>query len=155
NGYMIYRRGSWAQTDGVHLTRLSQSSTTTRQPSSLSEAVYTGISHMTFLWLRDTLAVQFLPRARCSTLFLTPKTRSVLWRRIFLIEQVIVGIGLVAYALLVSMNQRPSLRVTMIATLTVGNLLVPVAIGSRRLYVAAGFQQKSPAFFTWLGVVPY
>ena len=70
-----------------------------------------------------------------STLSVIPKRRSVLWRRIFLIEQVIVAIGLVAYALLVSMNQRPSLWVTMIATLTIGNLLVPVALGSRRLYV--------------------
>ena len=47
-----------------------------------------------------------------------------------------MAIGLMAYALLVSMNQRPSLWVTMIATLTVGNLLVPVALGSRRLYLA-------------------
>ncbi len=70
-----------------------------------------------------------------STLSVIPKTRSVLWRRLCLIEQVIVGIGLVAYALLVSMNQRPSLWVTMIATLTVGNFLVPVALGSRGLYV--------------------
>jgi phosphoserine phosphatase RsbU/P len=65
----------------------------------------------------------------------TLKKRSVLWRRIFLIEQVLVAIGFVVYALLVSINQRPSLWVTMAATLTVGNLLVPLSVGSRRFYV--------------------
>lgn len=83
-----------------------------------------------------------------STLSVIPNTRSVLWRRIFLIEQVIVGIGLVAYALLVSMNQRPSLWVTMIATLVVGNLLVPVALGSRRLYV------ERPRPWNWVAFFP-
>jgi lipoprotein signal peptidase len=83
-----------------------------------------------------------------STLSVIPNTRSVLWRRIFLIEQVIVGIGLVAYALLVSMNQRTSLWVTMIATLAVGNLLVPVALGSRRLYV------ERPRPWNWVAFFP-
>lgn len=82
-----------------------------------------------------------------STLSVTPNKRSVLWRRIFLIEQVLVAIGFVVYALLVSMNQRPSLWVTMIATLTVGNLLVPIALGTRRLYMGRPLPWNWVVFF--------
>jgi hypothetical protein len=39
----------------------------------------------------------------------TLKKRSVLWRSIFRIEQVLVTIGFVVYALLVSINHRASL----------------------------------------------
>ena len=69
----------------------------------------------------------------------TLKKRSVLWRIIFQIEQVLVTIGFVVYALLVSINQPASLFIIMIATLTVGNLVVPLAFASRRLYVTRPF----------------
>lgn len=82
-----------------------------------------------------------------STLSVTPKTRSVLWRRLFLVEQVIVAIGFVVYALLVSINQPVSLWVTVIATFTVGNLLLPLALGSRRLYVGRPRPWNWVAFF--------
>jgi sigma-B regulation protein RsbU (phosphoserine phosphatase) len=70
-----------------------------------------------------------------STLYVTSEKRSVLSRRIFQIEQVLVAIAFVVYALLVSINQPASLWVIMVATLTVGNLVVPLALESRRLYV--------------------
>ena len=75
------------------------------------------------------------------------KKRSVLWRRIFQIERVLVTIGLVVYALLVSINQPASLFIIMIATLTVGNLVIPLAFASRRLYVTRPFPWNWVAFF--------
>ena len=82
-----------------------------------------------------------------SALSITPKKHSIPWRRIFLIEQILVAIGFVVYALLVSMNQPTSLWVTMLAILTVGNLVVPLALGSRRLYVERPFPWNWIAFF--------
>ena len=70
-----------------------------------------------------------------STLSLTSKKRSVLWRPVFL-ELTVVFVGLVVYAILTSINQRASLFVIMIASLTVGNLLIPLQFACRRLYVA-------------------
>lgn len=55
------------------------------------------------------------------------------------IEQVIVIIAFVVYAVLVSINQRTSLSIILIATLTVGNLVIPLAVASRRLYVTRPF----------------
>lgn len=77
----------------------------------------------------------------------TPKKRSFPWRRILLIEQVLVGIGVVVYVLLVSMSQPTSLWVTMMAILTVGNLLIPLAFVIRRLYVGRPFPWNWVAFF--------
>lgn len=81
-----------------------------------------------------------------STPSFTLKKRSVLWRRIFQIEQVLVTIGFVVYALLVSINQRASLFIIMIATLTVGNLVIPLVFASRRLYVTRPFPWNWGAF---------
>jgi phosphoserine phosphatase RsbU/P len=102
---------------------------------------------MTFFWLRVSLAVPFPPRVPVSTLFVTSKKRSVLWRRIFRIELTVVFVGLAAYALLASINLRPSLFVVMIASLTVGNILVPLAFASRRLFVTRAFPWNWVAFF--------
>ena len=74
-----------------------------------------------------------------STPSVTLKKRSVLWRRIFQIEQVLVTIAFVVYALLVSTNQPASLLIILVATLTVGNLVIPLALASRRLYVTRPF----------------
>jgi sigma-B regulation protein RsbU (phosphoserine phosphatase) len=82
-----------------------------------------------------------------STLFVTSKKRSVLWRRIFRIELTVVFVGLAVYALLASINLRPSLFVVMIASLTVGNVLIPLSIASRRLYVPRPFPWNWIAFF--------
>ena len=85
--------------------------------------------------------------SRVSTPSVTHNKRSVLWRSIFRIEQVLVTIGFVVYALLVSINQRASLFIIMIATLTVGNLVIPLAFASRRLYVTRPFPWNWVAFF--------
>lgn len=82
-----------------------------------------------------------------STRSATLKKRSVLWRRILLIEQVLVTIGFVVYAILVSTNQPASLFIIMVATLTVGNLVIPLIFASRRLYVTRPFPWNWVAFF--------
>ena len=103
---------------------------------------------MTFLFTRVTLAGQFpTGESRVSTPSVILKKRSDLWRRIFQIERVLVTIGLVVYALLVSINQPASLFIIMIATLTVGNLVIPLAFASRRLYVTRPFPWNWVAFF--------
>ncbi|HYV74271.1 MAG TPA: PP2C family protein-serine/threonine phosphatase [Candidatus Binatia bacterium] len=81
-----------------------------------------------------------------SILSVTSKKRSVLWRRVFQIELTVVFTGLVVYALLASINQRASLFVIMIASLTVGNLIVPLQFACRRLYVACPFPWNWVAF---------
>jgi len=81
-----------------------------------------------------------------SILFVTSKKRSVLWRRVFQIELTVVFTGLVVYALLASINQRASLFVIMIASLTVGNLIIPLQFACRRLYVACPFPWNWVAF---------
>jgi sigma-B regulation protein RsbU (phosphoserine phosphatase) len=83
-----------------------------------------------------------------STLFVTSKKRSLLWRRIFRIELTVVFVGLAVYALLASINLRPSLFVVMIASLTVGNVLIPLAFASRRLYVTRLFP------WNWVAFIP-
>lgn len=82
-----------------------------------------------------------------STISVTPKKRSDLWRLIFRIEQILAAIGFVIYALLVSMNQQASLWVIMVAIFTVGNLVVPLALASRRLYVGRLVPWNWLAFF--------
>jgi len=82
-----------------------------------------------------------------STLPVTPNKRSIPWRRLFQIEQILVAIGFVVYALLVSMNQPASLWIIMAANLTIGNLVVPIAFGSRRLYAGRPFPWNWIAFF--------
>lgn len=55
------------------------------------------------------------------------------------VEQLLVFIGLVIYALLVALDQRPPLWVMMFSILLVGNLLIPVAFAVRRLFVNRPF----------------
>jgi len=64
------------------------------------------------------------------------------------IEQILVAIGFVVYALLVSMNQRPSLWIIMLAILTVGNVVTPVAFILRPLYAGR------PLPWNWLVFLP-
>jgi sigma-B regulation protein RsbU (phosphoserine phosphatase) len=82
-----------------------------------------------------------------STLSVTSNKRSVLWRRVFQIELSVMFVGLVVYAILASINQPASLFVIMIASLTVGNLLVPLQLACRRLYVTRPFPWNWVAFF--------
>lgn len=82
-----------------------------------------------------------------STLSDTSTKHSIPWRRVFQTEQVLVAVAFVVYALLVSINQPTSLWVTLIATLTVGNLVVPLAFASRRLYAERPFPWNWLAFF--------
>ncbi|HEV2498837.1 MAG TPA: PP2C family protein-serine/threonine phosphatase [Terriglobia bacterium] len=77
----------------------------------------------------------------------TLKKRSVLWRRILHIEQVLVVIGFVVYAILVSINRQASLFIIMVATLTVGNLVGPFVFAGRRLYVTRPFPWNWVVFF--------
>jgi hypothetical protein len=74
-----------------------------------------------------------------STLSVTPKKRSVLWLPVFL-ELMLVFVGLVVYAILASINQQVSLFVIIIASLTVGNLLIPLQFACRRLYAVRPFR---------------
>jgi len=92
------------------------------------------------------LLFNFHPESRVSILSVTSKKRSVLWRRVFQIELTVVFTGLVVYALLASINQRASLFVIMIASLTVGNLIIPLQFACRRLYVACPFPWNWVAF---------
>jgi len=59
----------------------------------------------------------------------------------------VVFVGLVVYAILASVNQRVSLFVIVIASLTVSNLLIPLQFACRRLYVARPFPWNRVAFF--------
>jgi hypothetical protein len=77
----------------------------------------------------------------------TSKKRSVLWRLAFQIELMVVFVGLVVYAILATINQPVSLFVVMIASLTVGNLLIPLQYAGRRFYVARPFPWNWVAFF--------
>jgi phosphoserine phosphatase RsbU/P len=82
-----------------------------------------------------------------STPSVTLKKRSVLWRLILQIEQVLVMIAFVVYAILVSINQRASLFIITVATLTVGNLVIPLVFASRHLYVKRPFPWNWVIFF--------
>ena len=81
-----------------------------------------------------------------SPLSVTSQTRS-LWQRVFQIELTVVFVGLMVYAILASINQPAPLLVIIIASLAVGNLLVPLQIAGRRLYVSRPFPWNWAAFF--------
>jgi sigma-B regulation protein RsbU (phosphoserine phosphatase) len=82
-----------------------------------------------------------------STPVITSRKRFPWLHRILQIEQVLVFIGLVVYAILASLNQKPPLLVMMIAILTVGNLLIPLAIVCRRFYASRPFPWNWVVFF--------
>jgi len=84
---------------------------------------------------------------RVSTLAVTIKKRYPWLPRILQIEQLLVFIGLVVYAILASLNQKPPLLIMMTAILTVGNLLIPLAILCRRFYVTRPFPWNWVVFF--------
>ena len=83
-----------------------------------------------------------------NTLSVTSKKRSVLWRHVFQAELAIVFVGFVVYALLMSINQQASLWIIMTACLTVGNLVIPLVLAGRRLYVGRSFP------WNWVAFVP-
>jgi len=82
-----------------------------------------------------------------SALSVTWRKRSGLWRLAFQIELMLAFVGVVVYAFLASINLRASLWVILIASLTVGNLLVPLQIACRRLCVARPFPWNWIVFF--------
>jgi sigma-B regulation protein RsbU (phosphoserine phosphatase) len=92
------------------------------------------------------LLFNFDREPRVSTLSIASKERS-LWRPIFHVELTVVFVGLVVYAILTSINQRVSLFIIMIASLTVGNLIIPLQVACRRLYVARPFPWNWIVFF--------
>jgi phosphoserine phosphatase RsbU/P len=63
------------------------------------------------------------------------------------LELMVVFVGLVVYAILASVNQPASLIVILIASLTVGNLLIPLQFACRRLYAVRPFPWNWVAFF--------
>jgi sigma-B regulation protein RsbU (phosphoserine phosphatase) len=69
------------------------------------------------------------------------------WKRLVFLELTVVFVGLVVYAILTSINQRVSLFVIVIASLTVGNILIPLQIACRRLYGARPFPWNWVVFF--------
>ena len=77
-----------------------------------------------------------------------PKPRTSLLRRLLRIEQTLIFVGLVIYAMLASMNQKPVLWVMMLCILTVGNLVIPLAFVARRAYVGRPFP------WNWVIFVP-
>jgi sigma-B regulation protein RsbU (phosphoserine phosphatase) len=93
------------------------------------------------------LLLEFDCEFRVSTASVASGKRGILSRRIFQIELLLVAIGFVVYALLVSINQPASLWVIMVATLTVGNLIVPVTLESRRLYAGRPMPWNWVVFF--------
>lgn len=68
-------------------------------------------------------------------------------RQVFKIEQILVFIGFVVYAMLVSLNQAVSLWVMMLSILTVGNLVIPLAFLIRRAYADRPFPWNWVIFF--------
>ena len=74
--------------------------------------------------------------------------RSPRVRLVLRIEKVLVFVGLAVYALLVSLNQHPSLLIMMLAIFTVGNLLIPLVFATRRLYASR------PYPWNWIVFVP-
>ena len=63
------------------------------------------------------------------------------------IEQVILFVAFVTYALLVSLGQKVSLLVVLAASLTVGNLVIPLAWACRRVYSTRAFPWNWVLFF--------
>jgi phosphoserine phosphatase RsbU/P len=107
-----------------------------------------GQARQRFLSMGRPWGSTFHGESRVTTAADPLKRRSIVWRRIFQIEEVVVIIGFVVYAVLVSINQRPSLFIVMIATLTVGNLVIPVVFAGRHLYVTRPFP------WNWVLFVP-
>jgi phosphoserine phosphatase RsbU/P len=62
-------------------------------------------------------------------------------------EQVILFAGFVVYAILVSLGQKASLFVILLASLTGGNLLLPFALACRRMYATRAFPWNWVLFF--------
>jgi len=70
------------------------------------------------------------------------------WIRIVLqIEQILVFVGIVLYAILVATKQEVSLWVMMLAILTVGNLVIPLAFAARRIFFPRPFSLNWVFFF--------
>ncbi|MGB7285134.1 MAG: PP2C family protein-serine/threonine phosphatase [Candidatus Acidiferrum sp.] len=67
--------------------------------------------------------------------------------RVRRIEQVILFVAFVTYAILVSLGQKPSLLVVLLASLTMGNLLIPLAWACRRVYATRAFPWNWVLFF--------
>lgn len=63
------------------------------------------------------------------------------------IEQLILFAAFVTYAILVSLGQKASLLVILFASLTVGNLLIPLAWACRRVYATRAFPWNWVLFF--------
>ena len=63
------------------------------------------------------------------------------------IEQLIIFAAFVTYAILVSLGQKASLLVILFASLTVGNLLIPLAWACRRVYATRAFPWNWVLFF--------
>jgi phosphoserine phosphatase RsbU/P len=93
------------------------------------------------------LLFQTAPKGYVTTPVITSKRRFPWLHRILQIEQVLVFVGLVVYAILASLNQKASLLVMMLAILTVGNLLIPLAFIARRIYVTRPFPWNWVVFF--------
>jgi serine phosphatase RsbU (regulator of sigma subunit) len=66
------------------------------------------------------------------------------WRKT---EQIILFVAFAIYALLTSLGQKPSLPVVLLASLTAGNLLLPLAWTSRRVYGMRAFPWNWVLFF--------
>jgi phosphoserine phosphatase RsbU/P len=67
--------------------------------------------------------------------------------RVRKIEQVILFVALVTYAVLVSLGQKVSLVVILLASLTMGNLLIPLAWACRRVYATRALPWNWVLFF--------
>lgn len=62
------------------------------------------------------------------------------WLRTWLqMEQILVFVGLVVYAILASLNQKPPLLVMMLTIMIIGNLLGPLGFATRRIYADRPF----------------
>ena len=68
-------------------------------------------------------------------------------KRLVFLELTVVFVGLVVYAILASINVPASPFVILIASLTVGNILIPLQFACRRLYGARPFPWNWVAFF--------
>ena len=77
-----------------------------------------------------------------------PKKRFPWLRQVMRIEQLLIFIALVIYALLVSLDQHPSLLIMLFTTLMVGNLLIPLAFAIRGLFA------DRPSPWNWVVFFP-
>lgn len=103
---------------------------------------------MTFLETRVKLADPVLDKKLpVNTQATTLKKRYPWLRQVWRVEQLLVFIGLVIYALLVSLDQHPPLWIMMFTILVVGNLLIPVAFAMRHLFVNRPFPWNWVVFF--------